>query len=53
MQLRRLVIVALVAVLFVPVLTIAAMVLVPLLGVSEIWVNYRYEQKGDDHEDNS
>jgi hypothetical protein len=52
MQLNRIVIIALVAALFIPILTVAALVLVPLLGISEIWVNYRYPQKGDNNEGN-
>ncbi len=42
---RRLLVMGLLVALVVPVLTVVAMVVVPLVGVSEIWIKYRIERK--------
>jgi hypothetical protein len=47
---RRLLLIGLLVALVVPVLTVVALVVVPLVGVSEIWIRYRIERKEETDE---
>ncbi len=47
---RRLLFLGLLVALVVPALTVAALVIVPLVGVSEIWIKYRIERKEETDE---